>query len=184
MTIAEGPNRPEPQPVNIDRTTTAVAALDLGNRFGPEQAPWLEKVSAFLDQARASSVPIIYSLSLTDRGTPRGEVVPTLKRRETEPVIFPNAFDKFISGELHAFLSERGIHNLIIVGSATNFAVLYTVTTAARVHRYNVVLPLDGVMARNKYEHEYALHQMTVLPAGAAEHIQFTTLAMITFHQK
>ena len=40
-------------------------------------------------------------------------------------------------------------------------------TTAARIYKYDVVIPLDGVNAKRNYEHEYAIHQMTILPASA-----------------
>ena len=71
--------------------------------------------------------------------------------------------------------------SLVIVGSATNFAVLYTATTAARIYSYDVIIPLDGVNARRNYEHEYAIHQMTILPASAHEQFRFTKLGMVEF---
>ena len=71
--------------------------------------------------------------------------------------------------------------SLVIVGSATNFAVLYTATTAARIYKYDVVIPLDGVNAKRNYEHEYAIHQMTILPASAHKQFRFTKLGMVEF---
>jgi nicotinamidase-related amidase len=181
MTAQKGPNRPQPQRLELDPKTTAIADLDLGDRFGPEQAGWLEAVGAFLERARAASVPIIHTIIVTDRGTPKGEVAPALKRRETEPVIYPDAFDKFMDPALPNFLTARSTQNLVIVGSSTNFAVLYTATTAARMYNYDVVVPLDGVHARSSYEQEYALHQLSVLPGGTSDRFRFTTLDMITF---
>ena len=100
---------------------------------------------------------------------------------DTEPVIYPDAFDKFASGELQNFLSQNGVKSLVVVGSVANVSVLYTSTTAARVYGYDVVLPIDGINARTKYEQEYAFHQLTVLPRGANKQIHFTTLSMIDF---
>ena len=54
--------------------------------------------------------------------------------------------------------------------------------TAARMYRYKVVIPMDGVNANTHYEHEYSLHQFTVLPSNANKQFQFTNLSMITFH--
>jgi nicotinamidase-related amidase len=71
---------------------------------------------------------------------------------------------------------------LIITGSATNNAVLYTATTAARMYRYSIVIPLDGVNTNSRYEQEYAIHQFTVLPSEANKLFQFTHLSMISFH--
>lgn len=47
------------------------------------------------------------------------------------------------------------------------------------MHDYTVVIPLDGVNTRNPYEHEYSLHQLSVLPRGVSQRFLFTTLPMI-----
>jgi nicotinamidase-related amidase len=137
-------------------------------------------LAGFLNRARTAAVPVIFTLSASRKGTVAGEVTPALGRRIQEPVIFPDAFDKFMSGELEAFLSAHGVRTLVIVGSGTNVAVMYTATTAARVHHYDVIIPLDGVSASGPYEHEYALHQLSVLP-HAATPVLFSTLQMIEF---
>lgn len=184
MTEITGPNRPEPKPVSLDVAKTAVVVLDLNARcHDPEDvcSKLMEPLGGFLERVRAASVPVVFTVSLQFKGTPMGEVAAPLKRRETEPVLHPDAFDKFAGGDLQAILSEAGTENLIVTGSLTNVAVLYTATAAARVHRYNVIIPLDGVNAKSTYEHEYAIHQLTVIPAGAADRMRFTRLDMIQF---
>lgn len=185
MAEKEGPNRPEPKQVSLDRKTTAVLVLDLNARcHDPKEvcSKLMQPLGEFLERVRGSSILIVYTISLMFKGTPLGEVASPLKRRETEPVIYPDAFDKFVGRELRDILNQRNAENLVIVGSLTNMAVLYTSTSAARIHRYNVIIPMDGVNAKSKYEHEYAIHQLTILPAGAGERFQFTTLSMIHFH--
>jgi nicotinamidase-related amidase len=180
----EGPNRPEPQPVKLDGKTTSIVVLDLSRRCESPQEVCSELMSPladFLERARRAAVPILYTISAAAKGTPLGEVAAPLKRRESEPVLYPDAFDKFMDGALKAELDKRSCRSLIIVGSATNFAVLYTATTAARIFRYDVVVPLDGVNAKRDYEHEYAIHQMTILPASAYKQFRFTKLGMIEF---
>ena len=44
-----------------------------------------------------------------------------------------------------------------------------------------MVIPVDGVNTANPYEHDYALHQLSVLPAGTNKRIHFTTLEGISF---
>lgn len=181
----EGPNRPHPQRLDLETKTTAILVLDLSNRcHDPKEVCFqlMEPLSKFLERARQSSVPILYTISAAAKGTPLGEVATPLKRRETEPILYPDAFDKFMGGELQDQLNRVSCRSLVIVGSATNFAVLYTATTAARIHRYDVVIPLDGVNAKRQYEHEYAIHQLTILPASANKQFRFTTLKMIEFH--
>ena len=180
----EGPNRPEPQPLKLDIKTTSIVVLDLSSRCeNPQEvcSKLMLPLAEFLTRARQASVPILYTISAAGKGTPLGEVAAPLKRRESEPVLYPDAFDKFMDGNLKAQLDKWNCRSLIIVGSATNFAVLYTATTAARVFRYEVVLPLDGVNAKREYEHEYAIHQMTILPASSHERFRFTKLGMIEF---
>lgn len=180
----EGPNRPEPKPITLDAKTAAVLVLDLNARcHDPKQicSKLVSPLGEFLEKARAAGVPIIYSVSASAKGKPLGEVATPLKRRESEPVIYPDGFDKFLGGELEAWLKEKGAKTLIVTGASTNSAVLYTATTAARMHRYNVVVPMDGMVAANKYEQEYTFHQFTVLPSDANKQFQFTNLGMITF---
>jgi nicotinamidase-related amidase len=180
--MQEGPNRPQPLPLKLDGKTTAIAVLDLSRRCeNPQEvcSNLMIPLAEFLDRARQASVPILYTISAAAKGTPLGEVAAPLKRRESEPVLYPDAFDKFTGGALKAELDKRHCCSLIIVGSATNFAVLYTATTAARIFRYDVVIPLDGVNAKRTYEHEYAIHQMTILPASAHKQFRFTKLGMI-----
>jgi len=180
----EGPNRPEAKALSLDSKSTAVLVLDLNARCDdPKQvcSKIIAPLGDFLDKARAAGVPIIYSVSATAKGKPLGELALGLKRKEGENVIYPDAFDKFVGGELQAFLKEKEAKTLIVTGSSTNAAVLYTATTAARMYRYSIVIPLDGVNASTRYEHEYAIHQFTVLPSEANKLFQFTTLSMISF---
>jgi nicotinamidase-related amidase len=180
----EGPNRPQPEPLKLDSKTTAIVVLDLSARCeNPNEvcARLMEPLAEFLETARKASLPILYTISAAGRGTPLGDVAAPLKRRQSEPVLYPDAFDKFMGSELKAELDKCNCRSLIITGSATNFAVLYTATTAARIYRYDVVIPLDGVNARRQYEHEYAIHQMTILPASAHKQFRFTKLETIEF---
>jgi nicotinamidase-related amidase len=180
----EGPNRPEPKPLTLDSKSTAVLVLDLNARCDdPKQvcSKITGPVGDFLDKARTAAVPIIYTVSASAKGKAIGELAAPLRGKQSEPIIYPDAFDKFFGGELQAFLKEKGAKTLIITGSSTNAAVLYTATTAARMHRYAIVLPMDAVNAGTRYEHEYAIHQFTVLPSEANKLFQFTHLSMISF---
>lgn len=178
------PAKPEPKPVEASRRTTAVLVLDLSARCeDPELTchALLPGVAGFLEKARAATVPIIFSISLSAQGTPLDRVAAPLRRREDEPVIYPDGFDKFTGGELQRILEGKPAKTLIILGSATNVAVLYTATTAARIYRYEVVIPVDGVNARTQYAHDYSLYQLSVLPGGVYKRIRFSTLGTISF---
>lgn len=179
------PNRPVAQPVTLSASRTAVLVLDLSARCENPADPCsqlLPTVASFLRAARQLRAPILFTVSLMHKGTPLGEVAAPLERRPEEPIIYPNAFDKFAGGDLQEFLASRKVENIVIVGSATNIAVMYTATTAIRVYQqYQVVIPLDGVNAHSGYEHEYALHQLSTLPTPPVRPIQFTSFPMLKF---
>ena len=180
----EGPNRPEPQLLKLDSKATVIAVLDLSVRCeNPDEvcSKLMQPLGVFLERARRAAVPIVYTISAAAKGTPLGEAAGPLRRRPSEPILYPDAFDKFMGGELKAELDKCHCRSLVIVGSATNFAVLYTATPPARIHKYDVIIPLDGVNAKRNYEHEYAIHQMTILPASAHKQFRFTRLGMIEF---
>jgi nicotinamidase-related amidase len=183
----EGPNRPEPKPLTLESKSTALLVLDLNARCDdPKQvcSKIIVPLGDFLDKARAAAVPIIYTVSAAAKGKPIGELAAPLRRKESESVIYPDGFDKFFGGELQALLKDKGAKTLIVTGSSTNAAVLYTATTAARIYRYSIVIPMDAVNASTRYEHEYAIHQFTVLPSEANKLFQFTNLSMISFRQQ
>ncbi len=175
---------PQPKPVSLDGKSTAVLALDLSARCDdPKQicSKLVPAVGEFLEKARASSVLIIHTASAAAKGTPSGAMASALKRRPDETLLYPDAFDKFYDGELQGIFKQKGIKNLVITGASTNVAVLYTATTAARIYRYEVVIPVDGVIAASDYEQRYSFHQFTVLPGDASKQFHFTRLSIIEF---
>jgi len=180
---AAAPNRPTPGAVALDPASTAVVVLDLSERFcdpAMPSSPLLQPIGAFLERARDVSVPVIFTVVVWDKGTPGGAVAAALAPRAEEPVIAPDGYDKFVDGDLLSLLQGWGTKTLIFVGGSANFALLYTATTAARTHGYDVVVPVDGVYANSDYELEYALHQFTVLPR-ISDRFRFATLASIAF---
>ena len=170
---------PVPSGVDLVSDESAVLVLDLTSH-GPtaqERADYLSRVGDFLDYARNNSVPICYT-GISLRSTEDAD--PLLRRREDEPLWYPAAYDKFYGGELLGFLNDHGSQNIVILGSATNNCVMYTATTAARHHPYEIIVPIDGSYVEDPYRHEYALFQLSILPS-APKKVQFTTLATTKF---
>lgn len=172
----EGPIKPEAKPVKLDSKTTAILVLDLHTRcHDPKQicSKLMPGLGEFLEKARASSVSIVYTVSSEQKGKPEGEIATPLKRRQGEPVIYPQGFDKFWGGELEGLLKPRGIKSVVVVGSSAHIAVLHTAATAARAFSYNVIIPMDGMNSRSNYEYEYTFHHLSVIPGGANKLVQF-----------
>jgi len=179
------PKLPQPEPITVDVKKTAVLVLDGSQRWSNPEQPCHKLVpgmAKFLERAREVGMPIIYSISARSKGTPEGEVCSALGRRLSEPVIYPDGFDKFTSGELKAFLDLYDIDTLIITGYRSNISVLNTATKATRELHYKVIIPIDGMTAKTEYEQEYTLFHFTVLPDQAARLFRFSMLDMIQFH--
>ena len=180
------PNKPNPIDVTVDAKTTGLLVLDLNARCEDPKEPChklVEPVAKFLPRAREAGIFIVYTVADRYQGTPLGKMPKAFAQKDSEPVIFPAAFDKFYGGELHHLITARGLKSLIVTGASSNQAVLYTATAAVRPFGYDVIVPLDGLIARGDYEHEYTLHQCTILPAGAAQKFKITQFDRITFKQ-
>ena len=171
------PNKPIPQEVAVDPKTTALLVLDLNCRCENPEEPCfklIDPVAKFLDRARQANMFIVYTAADRYKGTAEARMPHAFKQREDEPVIFPPAFDKFYSGEMQPMLQQRAIKTVIVCGASSNQAVMYTATAAVRPFGYDCVIPVDGLIARGDYEHEFTLHQFTILPGGAAQKFKIT----------
>ena len=180
------PNKPNPVDVTVNTRTTGLLVLDLNARCEDPKEPChklIEPVAKFLPRAREAGILIVYTVADRFQGTPLARMPKAFQQQDKEPVIFPAAFDKFYSGELQPLLKARALKTLIVIGAASNQAVLYTATAAVRPFGYDVIIPTDGIIARGDYEQEFTLHQFTILPAGAAEKFTITQFDRITFKQ-
>jgi len=176
------PNLPEPRPVVADSRTTALLVVDLSTRCDdPRQvcSELVPVIANFLPRVRAAGVFIVYTVSLSARGTALGEVWGGFGRTEDEAVIYPDGSDKFVGGELVALLRERGIDKVIVTGSSANQAVMYTASGATRNNGLRAIIPIDGMNAANRYEYEYTLHQLNNV--SFASMFTFTTLDTLEF---
>lgn len=184
MTRSGFPELPQPEAISVNADKTALLILDGSERWGNPELPCHKIVPGmqrFLQKARTEGLPIIYTVSFRKKGTPQGEIYTGLEKRDSEPVIYPNGFDKFTGGELQAYLRSHAVDTLIITGYRANICVLHTATTAAREYKYHVVIPLDGMAATTEYEFEYTLVHFQVIPKQASKRFSFTTLDLIDF---
>lgn len=181
---AEKPKLPVPQPIALDPRKTAILVLDLTELCAdPKEicsrlAPGMV---GFLSKARKAGVFIAYTVMGALKGKPAGREYSGFNRAPSEPVFFPDGFNKFLGGEIENAIKPRGIDTLVMTGYRSNIAVLYTATHAARPLKYKVVIPVDGIAANSDYEYDYTLFQFTVLPGGASDLFTFTTLDGISF---
>lgn len=182
--IADLFETPEAQDVTLDPSVTAFLVLDLGvvaEDPDHDYNPVIGPVAEFLSRARQAGVAVIYTIQTHFKDTDKAAVAAAFERRDDEPVIYPDAFDKFYGDELEPLLQQRGIKNVIIAGARSNVAVLYSATTAAHPLGYDVVVPMDGITARGDLEQAYTLHQLTHLPGSGDRHMRMSEFAKIGF---
>jgi nicotinamidase-related amidase len=123
---------------------------------------------------------VIFIVPAWDKGSPEDQIAGQMGRHGDEPVLYPHAYDKFANGELQTLLQKWGTKTLVFVGGSANFSMLHTATTAARLHNYSVVVPVDGIYAHSDYEMDYALYHLTVVPR-LQDKIHFANLTGIDF---
>lgn len=182
-TRREGNKSVAPEPVSLEAASTAIVALDLHIKAvdpGHVGHPLIYSVPAFLKRARDAGAHALFIVPAWDKGLPEDRIAEPMARRSDEPVLYPHAYDKFASGELQPQLQKWGVKTLVFLGGSANFSLLYTATTAARIHGYSIVVPVDGIYAHSDYEMDYALYQFTVLPR-LHDKFRFTRLAEINF---
>jgi nicotinamidase-related amidase len=161
------PDAPQLKRVKIDPASTAFLVLDLlkssCNAQRPRCLAALPKVGKFLEDARAHKMPVIYSVvpgrtakDLADEIAPLGD----------EPVVTAEP-DKFLKTDLEKILRDRGITTLIIIGTSTQGAVLFTAGHAA-LAGFKVIVPLDGAPSANAFDELAATRLLAVAPVISA----------------
>ncbi len=184
--MSEGPVIPRPIPVTLDPGKTALLVLDQSEqvrdaKLFPSGHKLIPALTRMIGKAREKGVYIVFTYSLILKGTADGKVYTGYNHKDSEPVLTPDAFDKFMGGDLQKLLAKKSIDTLVITGSRSNICVLHTATTAARFYRYRVVIPLDGIEAESRYDYEYSIHHLATFPGGVSDRIRFTTVDGITF---
>lgn len=181
------PDPPNPGPVVADPAATAILVLDVNNAKVNDPANpashMAPRLKGLLDRARAAKVLIVHTISFNGAGTAAGSLWDGFQARPDEPILAPDAFDKFHGGQLQDTLAKKPIKTLIVTGSSTNGAVLYTATAAARVYNYDIIIPTDAVVTHTRYQQDYSLYQFTVLPGSVNKKFSFTTIDQLTFRR-
>jgi nicotinamidase-related amidase len=114
----------------------------------------LPNAASLLARARAAGALVVYS----NTPTPGAQILPQVAPLPTDPVVVARA-DKFFGTALDQVLSSHGIKTLVVVGTFSNGAVLYT-TFEANVRGYTVVVAKDGVSASSDFILHYSLFQL------------------------
>src|ERR1700733_6315414 len=143
------PAPPTLKPVTADPKTTALLMLDFMNQNcgkRPACVASLPTMKKLLADARAAKAPVIYSIIANST---TADVMPDVAPLADEPWVQAGP-DKFINTDLAKILKDKGIQTVIVTGTASNGAVLFTGAGAA-FRGMNVIVPVDGMSAVDPY---------------------------------
>ena len=174
------PPPPKLREVTVAPKTTALLVLDLvhgicSEKRRPRCIASLPVVEKLLHRARAHHLLVVYSTA--GKFKPK-DIWAQVKPIAGEPVVNSHA-DKFRHTALNKILRKHGIKTVVIVGTASHGAVLYTASAAA-FYNYKVVVPVDGSSAENEYIEQYVAYNLVHAPT-IAQNITLTTTDMLKF---
>lgn len=157
------PTIPATVAVTVDAKTTALLVLDLNEAVcTPRKAcvASLPAVAALLKKARDAKALVVYS-----EGRTTSPVRPEVAQLPDEPKVGTGA-DKFFNTTLDNILKDKGIKTVVIVGSASNGAVLYT-SFGASLRGYTVVVADDGMSTDDVFAQTLTRYQLLNQPGFA-----------------
>lgn len=172
------PPAPELQTVNVDPAGTVLLILDIEElTCNAEQRPrcldTVPRIAMLADKARASGVPVVYSL------TPKKTaILPQVAPHEGEAIV-SSSVDKFWNTDLEDILKDLGAKAVIVTGTAAHGAVLHT-ATAAGMRGLEVILPVDCLSAKDLYT-EQASVQLLLTGPGTRQRIVLTRSDLLAF---
>jgi nicotinamidase-related amidase len=163
----KAPAAPELKAVTVDPKTTALLMLD----FMPANCGKNERCLAtlpamkkLLERARAAKMSVVYTVIAN---TTAADVLKDVAPLADEPSVRSGP-DKFVNTDLEKILKDKGITTVITVGTASNGAVLFT--AAGAVFRgMNVIVPVDGMSARDPYAELSTVFTFTSAPLVSAK---------------
>ena len=177
-TSVPAPPPPQLKPVTVDPKTTALLMLDFMNQScgkRPACVASLPAVKKLLLAARAAKTPVIYSIIANST---TADVTPDVAPLPDEPWV-QSGPDKFLNTDLAKILKDKDIRTVIVAGTASNGAVLFTGAGAA-FRGLNVIVPVDGMSAVEPYADFSTAYTFVNAPLLSAKSI-LTTTDMIKF---
>jgi len=156
----------------------------LGHAKATRESGIIPRQQALLNAFREKKLPVIYVNAVTD---PKSkfpvygrfwggiqktganlpcskdiEVIPELAPLPGEPVLGNWVFGMFTNNNLEQVLKDQGLETLVLVGVATDMAVLAAVFQASDL-LYNLIVPSDASTSANPKFHEAAIEMIDAI---------------------
>ena len=165
------PAPPALEDITIEPNHTALLVLDVTTHtcnmeVRPRCVAMLPKVKQLITKARAKGLFTVYALGLLPTPGMPSDIWPEAAMLGGEPYVRSGP-DKFLNTDLEKILKDQGIQTVIVTGTASHGAVLYTV--GGSVFRgLKVIVPVDAVSAESTYAEQYTLWHFKNAPRMAA----------------
>ncbi len=172
------PAAPQLKAVTVDPKTTALLMLDFMNQNcgkRPACVASIPEVKKLLAEARAAKASVVYSIIAK---TTTADVIKDVAPMADEPHVQAGP-DKFLNTDLAKILKDKGIQTVIVAGTASNGAVLFTGSSAA-MRGLKVIVPVDGMSAADRYADVTTVYTFATAPLISAKSI-LTKIDMIKF---
>ena len=128
----------------------ALVVIDIQNmliHMKPYESPrFLKRVDILIEQARKKGIEVIYIRHKSDSlvpGTKGWQIHEAVAPKEGEKIIEKTHPSSFKDTDFDAYLKERGIDNLIIVGMQVEYCVDTTIRVAFEKN-YKITVPQGG----------------------------------------
>jgi nicotinamidase-related amidase len=161
------PPAPQLKPVTVDPKTTALLMLDFMNQNCGKRPACVASIPAMkklLGEARAAKASVVYSIIAN---TTTADVIKDVAPQQGEPFV-QSGPDKFLRTELEKILKDKGIETVIVTGTASNGAVLFTGASAA-MRGLKVIVPVDGMSAAEPYADLTTAYTFATAPLVSAK---------------
>ena len=153
------PSPPEPVPVVLNPSTTALLIFDIVDPICSRQPNCTGKmvpaISALLARARNAGVTVAFGTRAPTMSKWLPEVLPAPGDIKIES----QAQDRFYNTDLDKTLKAKGITTLILAGWKVSGSVTYT-SVGATLRGYTVVVPVDASLDATDYEIAIGLYQI------------------------
>ncbi|MFZ3351234.1 MAG: cysteine hydrolase [Xanthobacteraceae bacterium] len=172
------PPAPQLKTVTVDPKTTALLMLDFMNQNcgkRPACVASIPAVKKLLTAARAAKASVIYSII---GNSTTADVIKDVAPMADEPHVQAGP-DKFLNTDLAKILKDKGIQTVIVTGTASNGAVLFTAAGAA-MRGLKVIVPVDGMSAADPYADLSTAYTFATAPLVSAKST-LTKIDMIKF---
>ena len=143
------PALPAPVAVTLDAKTTALVVLDIINptcSTRPACNDSIPALQALIKKARDAGAPVVYTNTAATNA-----IVPQVAPAAGDVTVVPSNADKFNNPDFDATFKAKKVTTLLLVGTRSNGAVLYT-AFEANVRGYTVVVAVDGISGSIPFE--------------------------------